>query len=172
MPDQQRAALLAREGFTLWQSDRLEEAVECYRAALAIADPSQDGLADYHGELAGVLATLGRHAEAREQYEFALDCECRVDPDGPGVSVLRYLLAELLLTMGEPAGALDALLPGLNSVSDQEWLLRLVQADALWQLGQKSQAQVAARLAFQLAPEANRDDLRERVGRILSEGSA
>ena len=169
MVDQHRAGELAREGFELWQADRLDEAAERYREALALAVPGSEEVADYHGELAGVLATLGRRAEAREQVPSSRWlAELRQDPDGPGVNINRYCLAELLLTMGDPDAALTALLPGLNSVNGQEWLLRLVQAEALWRLGQRHNAQHTASLAVELAPsDAAREQLRERLAPIL-----
>ena len=64
--DQQRAAALAKEGFDLWQSGRLEDALLKYVAALDVADPNNYAVPDYHGEFASVLATLGRDREACE----------------------------------------------------------------------------------------------------------
>ena len=42
--DQERAAALAKEGFDLWQSGRLEDALLKYVAALGVADPNTAGL--------------------------------------------------------------------------------------------------------------------------------
>src|SRR5262245_5562384 len=97
--DQKRAAALAREGFDLWQSGKLEDALLKYVAALDAADPNHYALPDYHGEFAGVLATLGRDPEALEHYQISLTHELRQDPDGsgPGVAMARYFLGEQLL---------------------------------------------------------------------------
>jgi hypothetical protein len=51
---------LARDGFDLWQAGNLEESVAKYQQALLLADPNHFALADYDGEFAAVLATLGR----------------------------------------------------------------------------------------------------------------
>jgi tetratricopeptide (TPR) repeat protein len=152
MIDQRRASQLAKEGFDLWQSNRADEALSLYQEALALADPDQFIVADYHGELAGVLATLGRYQEAREQYELALTCEIRLLPDSPGINVNRHFLADLLLTMNNPASALEALAPGLSAKNDQEWLLRMSEAEAHWRLGDAARARGAANRALETAP--------------------
>ena len=87
--DQERAAALAKEGFDLWQSGRLEDALLKYVAALDVADPNHSALPDYHGEFASVLATLGRDREACEQYQISLTHALRQEPDGTGPAVAR-----------------------------------------------------------------------------------
>src|SRR5213596_621174 len=66
--DQNKASQLAREGFDLWQAGKLDDSVAKYQQAFVLADPDHYALADYHGELAAVLAILGRDAAALEQY--------------------------------------------------------------------------------------------------------
>lgn len=168
MTDQPKASQLAKEGFDLWQSNRPEEAVSRYQEALALADQDHYGLPDYHGEFAGVLATLGRLAEAREQYELALATEIRLAPDSPGISVNRHFLADLLLTMNDAASSLEVLAPGLNAENKQEWLLRISEAEAYWQLADVARARQSAMRALEAAPsDAKRKALRERLGPIL-----
>lgn len=172
MSDQRRASALAKEGFDLWQANRPEEAVGLYQEALALADPDHFVLADYHGEFAGVLTSLGR-SEAREQYELALASEIRLLPDSPGINVNRHFLADLLLTTGDATSALKVLEAGLSVESKQEWLLRMSEAEAHWQLGDRERARQAATRSLALAPsDAKRLELRERLAPILDEPDA
>jgi tetratricopeptide (TPR) repeat protein len=169
--DQPRAAVLAREGFDLWQSGKLEDALLKYVAALDAADPNHYALSDYHGEFARVLTTLGRDAEAHEQYQISLTQALRQDPDGrgPSVAVARYSLGEQLLKMKQPERALHVITLGVRLAGDQEWLLRVVEARALWDLGRKSESKRAAELAVLHAPsEVKANDLRRYLAEILA----
>src|ERR1700741_1342169 len=95
----ERAAALAKEGLQLWEEGRLGGGLLKYVAALDAADPNHSARPDYHGEFAGVLATLGRDAEAFEQYQISLTHALRQDPDGrrPAVALARYSLTDQLL---------------------------------------------------------------------------
>jgi tetratricopeptide (TPR) repeat protein len=167
MTDQRKASQLAKEGFDLWQSNRPEEAVSRYKEALALADQDHYGLPDYHGEFAGVLATLGRFAEARAQYELAIVCEMRLLPDSPGISVNRHFLADLLLTMNDAASALEVLAPGLKAENKQEWVLRVSEAEAHWHLADAARARQSAMRALETAPsDAKRKEIRERLAQF------
>ena len=168
--DQERAAALAKEGFDLWQSGRLEDALLKYVAALDVADPSHSALPDYHGEFASVLATLGRDREACEQYQISLTHALRQEPDGTGpvVSLARYSLAEQFLKLKEPQRALHVVAQGVGLAGDQQWLLRVVEARALWDLGRKPESKRSAELAVLHAPsEAKANDLRRYLAEIL-----
>jgi tetratricopeptide (TPR) repeat protein len=169
--DQERAAVLAREGFDLWQTGRLEEALLKYVAALDAADPNHYALSDYHGEFACVLATLGRDAEAFEQYQISLTHALRQDPDGsgPDVAVARYSLGEQLLKMKQPERALHVIALGVTRAGDQEWLLRVVEARALWDLGRQIESKRSAELAVLHSPsETKANDLRKYLAEILA----
>jgi len=169
--DQERAAALAKEGFDLWQSGRLEDALLKYAAALHVADPDHFALPDYHGEFASVLATLGRDREACEQYQLSLTHALRQEPDGTGPAVLiaRYSLAEQFLKLKEPQRALHVVAQGVGLAGDQQWLLRVVEARALWDLGRKPESKRAAELAVLHAPsEVKANDLRRYLAEILA----
>jgi tetratricopeptide (TPR) repeat protein len=175
MTDQAKASQLTRAGFELWQEGRLEESVAKYREALGCADPNHYALGDYHGEFAGVLATLGRNAEAREQYELALAESLRQDASayGPGASIARYFLCEHLLKMGAPAQALAVVQARPESLSKQEWALRFVEARALWELGRREESKKIAVTAVELAPtDQKRSEIREELAFILDAGGA
>ena len=169
--EDQRAAALAKEGQQLWEEGRLEDALLKYVAALDAADPNHSARPDYHGEFAGVLATLGRDAEAIEQYQISLTHALRQDPNGrgPAVAVARYSLGEQLLKTKQPERALHVITQGVRLAGDQEWLLRVVEARALWDLGRKSESKRAAELAVLHAPsEAKANDLRRYLAEILA----
>jgi tetratricopeptide (TPR) repeat protein len=169
--DQQRAAALAKEGFDLWQSGRLEEALLKYVAALDVADPNYYALPDYHGEFAAVLATLGRDAEALEQYQISLTHELRQDPEGsgPGVAMARYFLGEQFLKMKQPERALHVMVQGLVRAGKSEWVLRIVEARALWDLGRHVDSKRSAELAVLHAPSDKKaNDLRAYLAQSLA----
>jgi predicted RNA polymerase sigma factor len=169
--DQEKASQLARAGFDLWQAGQLEESAAKYREALECADPDHYALEDYHGEFAAVLATLDRDTEARWQYELALAKAERADREanGPGVSVARYFLGEHLLKMNEPAAALEIVRAAADGPSRQYWLLGMVEAKALWNLGRRDESRVAAGAAVDRAPNAQkREDVRDHLAHILN----
>jgi tetratricopeptide (TPR) repeat protein len=91
MIDQAKASRAAKEGFQLWHAGERQAAVDLYLTALECADPNHYALADYHGEFGELLSALGRHDEARQQYQLALAVEMRNDPVGraPGVLVSK-----------------------------------------------------------------------------------
>lgn len=169
MIDQKKASQLARAGFDLWQEGKLEESVAKYREVLGCADPNHYGLDGYHVEFAAVLATLGRYAEAREQYDRALAQALRQDADAnsPGVLIVRYFLGEHLLRMSEPAQAL-AIVHGHGRASKQDSALRTVEAKALWELGRRDESRAVAAAAVDLAAtEQQRENIREDLRFIL-----
>jgi tetratricopeptide (TPR) repeat protein len=169
--DQKRASVLAREGFDLWQSGKLEDALLKYVAALDAADPNHYALSDYHGEFAGVLATLGRDSEALEQFQISLTHELRRDPDGsgPGVAMARYFLGEQFLKMKQPERALHVIAQGLARAGNSEWVLRVVEARALWDLDRRVESKRSAELALLHAPsEKKANDLRVDLAQSLA----
>jgi tetratricopeptide (TPR) repeat protein len=166
MIDQPKASRLAREAFDLWQAGELEGAVEKYREAFEWVDPDHFALADYHGEFAAVLASLGRDQEALEQYRRALTVSARLDPDGPGVAIDRYFLSELLLKMNDPDQALEAIGPVRHG--KLQWLAHVVESDALWRMGRLEESKAAALLALDVADsEQKRTNVRERLRHVL-----
>ena len=175
MPDRRMASRLAKEGFDLWQGGRLEEAVERYREALVHADPDCYATPGYHGELAHVLAALGRD-EARAQYETYLDLLIRRPdpPDDRELDVARYSFAVHLLKVRLPSEALTTIEPSLqrpHHPDDQLGpYLRAVRARALWHLGRFDDARQAARDAMSVASsETTRQDIRDGLRDLLPE---
>jgi len=169
--ENERAAALAKEGLKLWEAGRLEDALLKYVAALDVADANHNRLPDYHGECAGVLATLGRDAEAFEQYQISLTHALRQDQDGrgPAVAVARYSLGEQLLKMKQPQRALHVIAQGVGRAGDHEWMLRVVEARALWDLGRQPESKQSAELAVLHAPsETKANDLRRYLAQILA----
>ena len=168
--DQERASSLAKEGFQLWEAGRLEDALLKYVEALSAADPDHDALPDFHGEFAAVLATLGRDREACEQYRISLSHALRQDPAGtdPAVAVARYCLAEQLLKMKAPGQALEVVLPGVSLAGGHEWLLRVAEARALWDVGRRRESRQSAERAIERSPsEAKAKELRSYLAGIL-----
>jgi hypothetical protein len=136
----------------------------------ARADPNHYALQDYHGEFAAVLATVGRDVEARDQHELALAHALREDAGagGAGVSIARYFLGEHLLKMSEPAQALAIVQDMSMGASRHNWLLRVVEAKALWALGRRAESREVAATAVELAPtEQKASDIREHLTSIL-----
>jgi tetratricopeptide (TPR) repeat protein len=169
--DQERAAALAREGLQLWRTGQLEDALLKYVAALDAADPDHAALPDYHSEFAGVLATLGRDAEALEQYQISLAQALRQSPHGtgPAVAVARYSLGEQLLKMKQPERALHVIAQGVARAGNEQWLLRVVESRAFWDLGRRIESKRSAELAVLHAPsEKKATDLRADLAEILA----
>jgi len=168
MIDQPRASRLAKEGFDCWQSGQLEQAVTLYVEALSFADPKHYALSDYHGEFAGVLSALGRFSEAGEQYKAALSVQLAQDEDdfSSGVVVARYFLAQHYLQQNQPEVALETVAPSLKEGVSLEWILRLINAYALKDLGRANEALLEARRTLALAPS---DEKREELTRSLTE---
>src|SRR4030095_10972538 len=170
MVDQRKAGELARAGFDLWQAGRLEESVAKYKEALEYVDPDHWALGDYHGEYAAVLATLGRLVEARQQYALAIAIE-RAHGIRTGEEVSRFFLSDLLPKSHEPLQALEIAQVVPDDASGL-WLLHMAQAKALWELGRKAEARLAAASALNgVTSEKKRESLREEWGYILTEQS-
>ena len=75
---------------------------------------------------------------------------------------------EHLLKMKQPRRALHVVSQDAGLASDQEWMLRVVEARALWDLGRTVDAKRAAGLAVFKAPsEAKANNLREYLAEML-----
>jgi len=171
--DQPRASHLAKQAFDFWQSGQLEQAVSLYEEALSLADPKHYGRPDYHGEFAGVLTALGRFPEAQEQLEAALTVQRDLDGNdlSSGVVIARYFLADHFLRQKQPQEAIDTVTPSLQDDVTTEWLLRLVKALALSDLGRVEEAKSEANIALLKAPsEEKRSELMQWFTEKLGEG--
>ena len=76
-------------------------------------------------------------AEACEQYQISLTHALRQEPGRNEVLLwpsLDTAWAEQLLKMKQPQRALHVVAQGVGLAGDQEWLLRVVEARALWDL--------------------------------------
>jgi tetratricopeptide (TPR) repeat protein len=169
MIDQPLASRLAREGFELWEAGKLEESCAHYVKALEVVDPDHWACPVYHGELGGVLAAMGRTAEATAEFANAIAAElAHGEPEtSSGVITARYFLADHLVRAGTPARALEVLAPALRSAPD-DWLICLVHAEALWALGQVAESRVAARRSIAKAPTFEKKaELSEHLSEIL-----
>jgi tetratricopeptide (TPR) repeat protein len=168
MNDQTAASRLAREGFDLWQSGQPEEAAVKYQQALKLVDSDHYAVADYHQELAAILAELGRDVEALDQYRQAIAVYTRRDPEESSldVSIARYFQSELLLKMNRPDEALEAIEPVLHS--KLPWLAHVVRSDAFWKPERRNEATAEAALALSRADsEEKRTNVRDRLAHIL-----
>jgi tetratricopeptide (TPR) repeat protein len=165
MSDQSAASRLAREAFAHWEGGRLEDAAVLYREALSLASPGHYALGDYHGEFACVLNDLGKHDEAQKHFELAATVQRQIDGEESaiGVSIARYFLANHLVQHGDAARALEVIAPSLVSGTKTEWLLHVIEAEALATLNRLPEARQAAGRALDLAPsQAKRVELRDR----------
>lgn len=175
--NQSKASRLARKAFELWGSGHADLSVPLYREALELADPAHPSIPQYHGELAGVLSSLGLFSEAREHYQLAVSSELQHDGNEftSPVVVARYFLAEHFLQQGDANAALEAVEPSLKVGVSLEWLLRYVRTLALHTLGDQEKTQHEADLTIRCAPsEAKRQELLklfdEKIGFRVEQG--
>jgi predicted negative regulator of RcsB-dependent stress response len=137
--------------------------------ALELLPTDHWAISHVRGQLAGILDALGRHAEAREQYQRALQEELKSvhgNELDPSLRATRAFLGDLLIRMGDPAAALDIVRPGIHSTPEGDASLRLVEAEALLQLGKRVEAMEAAQRSL---ASSRSDALRERLTNRLSE---
>lgn len=173
MTDYQQANALCKEGLKLWGLGNLEGAADRYSRAIALIDSDQPGAAYFYGAFAGVLKDLGRHIEATEQYEKALQAELAQSDleSDPSVKVARHFLAEHLARQGEAARALEVLSPSVNALPN-DWLVRSTEAFALFSLGRVAEAKSAAEHAVANAgSEAKREQLVIHLKAVLGAGN-
>jgi tetratricopeptide (TPR) repeat protein len=168
--DQRRGLSLAREAFELWQQRKdLAGAAELYQQALPLLDLDHYSTPDAYGQYASVLAGLGRHKEARANAQQHLAIELRQygeDNASSTVAIARHFLAEHCLRCGDAVAALEAVLPSLGIAGKLEGILRVVQAEALLQLGRRDEAIAAGRAGL---AGSTSDVQRERIATRLQE---
>ncbi len=110
---------------------------------------------------------IGRRASSTR---ISLSHALRQDPAGtdPAVAVARYCLAEQLLKMKAPGQALEVVLPGVSLAGGHEWLLRVAEARALWDVGRRRESRQSAERAIERSPsEAKAKELRSYLAGIL-----
>lgn len=168
-----RASHLAQEGLELWEARRLADAAERYKEALAHADPGHYATPGYHQQLASLLAAHGNDNDALGHFQRTLELERNQGGDDAAVTVAvaRYFLAEHHAKMRQPSAGLEALAPSLAAGGKAEALLRMVQAECLWQLCRLEEARGAAQRALDGATSADqRGRIEERLAMVVGEG--
>ena len=158
---------VSEEGLQLWEEGRLEDALLQIRRRARCRRANHSAPARLSWRVRRVSATLGRDAEAFEQYQISLTHALRQDltEEGRRLPVARYSLGEQLLKMKQPQRALHVITLGVRLAGDQEWLLRVVEARALWDLERRSESE-----AIRGARRCSTRHLKQR--RTISAGSA
>ena len=172
--DVERASHLAQEGLALWESRKLIEAAERYKEALTHADPGHYATPAYHQQLAGVLVALGNDDDALAHFQKALELERnqRGDEAAVTVAVARYFLAEHYAKMSQPSAGLETIMPALAAGGSAGALLRMVQAECLWQLGRANEARAAAQEAIDGATSVDqRGRIEKRLAVVVGKGA-
>lgn len=160
-----------RQARAHWEAGRLDEAAQGFAQAIAaVHEAGWPPVADLHAQLAAVRDAQGRLDAAVAESRRALAAECAEaagDEARPGVKVARYFLADRLARQGRPHEALQVLAPSLVVLPD-DWLLNLMQAEALGAAGQPGPARAAAERALAHAPSGDkRAQLAERLALLL-----
>ena len=156
------SAELAAEGLHLWSDGHLEEARKKFEEALLVNSPGYPQASDLHSQLAGVLSTLGNFDEAGVHYRKALEYELRLSYNlaSNAITVARYFLGTHLLAVAKPLEALDSIRDYCEVNSTAKWLLRLVESEALYDLGKLDEVEKAANRTLDAAPtEEKRTEL-------------
>jgi tetratricopeptide (TPR) repeat protein len=163
------ASKLSSEGLDLWKSGDLVGAEAKTREALKLMPSDHWTASHVRGQLAGILDTVGRREEAREQYQRALQAELRaVNGNELDASLrpIRFLLGDLLVRMGDGAEALNIVRPGIQSKPEDTAALQFVEAEALVLVGERDEAIQAGRRSLASSTD---DAQRERIAARLRE---
>ena len=159
-------------GLAQWRDGRLSEAVTTFREVIRQASPADVMRGEYHGSLGGVLSALGHDDAALYEYQQALRLALDFYGDNVAVpvAIARYFVAEHLLKMGRTSEALSMVTPSLSTPPTRpEPLLRMIEAESLWRLGQRGAAVRSAQRAIETAsPGSQQDRIQERLGAILT----
>jgi tetratricopeptide (TPR) repeat protein len=165
--DQQKARVLAREGFDLWQTGDLSAAAEKYALANKLADPDHWARHAYHGEYACVLEKLGRVEEAIEQSRLAV--MSALDQGGYADQVAQSeccFYVELLIKNDRALLAIETLRPFLEEGAAQSWHLYLVTSRAFLALNDGDSAKTFALRCLDAAPTTKK---REELASVLAD---
>lgn len=166
MVDYKIANSLAAEALNLWGKGQLEAAADHYARAISLVP----AYPDWHGAYAGVLQKMGRHEQATQEFEAALELQlAQADPEAtPSVKVARYLLADHLTSQGSAARGLEVLAPAVKAFPN-DWLVGTAQALALFAVGRTAEAKSAAEHALlNSGSEPKRVELAERLYEVLA----
>jgi tetratricopeptide (TPR) repeat protein len=165
-----RATDLGTAALDLASQGRMIEARTAYRDAIELAAAcDHHSLPDYHVQLGVVLGRLGDRDDALVHFEQGLSEALRQhdkDESSASVGIVRYFMANFLVSIGRSADALQVLAPAIGHAQSIETVLRLVEAEALWSLNQHEAARRAADRGLALAKT---DEQRARMTARLSQ---
>lgn len=157
--DGYKGAMKARElwsqGVDLRSNGQIDEACALFRQAIAVADPDDLLLPEYHQTLGQVLDQLGDYDAGERELRNGLEIELqRESDDAPSVAIARYLLAEHLLGLARHAEAIEVTAPSVLAAAKMRSLLHFVRARAFHALSDFVVAKSEARQALDLAGSA------------------
>jgi tetratricopeptide (TPR) repeat protein len=159
-----RVSELGDAALELASSGRSAEAIEAYREVTDLAKACDHWSSpDYHVQLAQLLASTGDTAGADDHFQRALGEALRqadTDEASPSVGIVRYFMAEFLVSSCRSAEALQILAPALQHAPTMESILRIIETEALWSLNRRDDARRSADRALALAEN---DDQRARM---------
>ena len=126
---------------------------------------------ELYGLLAGVLNSLSRTGEGTDLYRRALAEARRAGDSHSAVGPARYMLANQYLLFGDPRDALAEADPVPAGTGHVQCLLHSIAAQALWKLGRRDEAQVAAQQARDTSPTSERRaDMTRDLAHMLGAG--
>lgn len=171
-PEWKLASDLANQALELASCGEFQVALQPCRDAVALAESTNHySLSVWRGQLAATLLELGRHDEALQHYQQAVSDALAHDKTDAASTVVtaRYFLAENLLANEAFPEALAAVAPSVGIEATGEYLLRLPQALALWNLNRHHEARVAAAAALAgTRTDAQRATFNDRLRIVLS----
>jgi tetratricopeptide (TPR) repeat protein len=172
MGDDESPKELLRRAWKHIDAQEFAKAEPPLRRLINVTDPGDPiRLWELHGLLAGVLNSLSRTAEGTDMYRRALAEARRAGVSHSAVGPARYMLANQYLLFGDPREALAAAEPVPPGVGHIQCLLHSITAQALWKLGRRDEAQVAAQRAMDTPPTAERSaDMTRDLAHILGAG--
>jgi tetratricopeptide (TPR) repeat protein len=154
----------------LAMQSRLDEAAAAYAATVQAASACDHPmLAEYHVQHGQALHAVGDLPAARRAFDQALAVALQRsggDEASFSVAITRYFAAEFLVASGRSAEALVILAPALANAPRLEAILRMIEAEALQDLGQTGDARRAAARAVACASS---EEQRERIEARLRE---
>ncbi len=167
MSTERNHSLIGKDALELWGNGDLEGALARFSAAIDACPEGHWALFQYFGSRAGVLAGLGRRAEAEKDYERLVDHarEGGAPDASSDVAIARFFLGNHQLASGEFARALTTIDPSLDAGATLGGRLFVLKALALQGLGRTEPARAAADAATAAATSAaERAEIVERLG--------
>jgi tetratricopeptide (TPR) repeat protein len=160
--DQDKAKILADEGFELIETERYDEAESKYLEALKLIDPNHWSTQDIHGQFGMLLNKMGKTDEALEQYNLSLQSALRCDsPESVSVTLARYFLANFYMSQERYGEAIIAVRPSLEIECENKWLACFVAAQIHYKLGDEKSSDYYASQVLFLAPKGKYSSLSE-----------